>query len=145
PRPDPYGRLVRRRRWGRFRLGVLTGVAATAVASGVVAVAPVGSPEPTPIPTHNFQGELRWEASIIDAPTRGSLATDEAFTADLANRIEQRSRDGDHPMFEDTNGRPMGEVEARVIFAEDIDDTRLVVLTLQRPSLTSAYQRYGVT
>ena len=145
PRPDPYGRLLRRRRLGWLRLGVLTGVAATAVAGGVVAVAPVGSPEPTPTSTPTFQGELRWAASIIDAPARGSLAADEAFTADLANRIEQRSRDGEHPMFEDLNGRPMGEVEARVVFAEDIDDTRLVVLTLQRPSLTSAYQRYGVT
>lgn len=146
PRPDPYGRLMRRRRRWWLRLGVLTSVMATALAGGVVAVAPAGSPEPNPTPPHEFRGELRWEARIIDAPVRGSLAADEAFLADLEHRIERRSRDeGDHPMFEDTNGRLMGEVDARVVFAEDIDDTRLVALTLQRVSITSPYQRYGLT
>ena len=83
-RPDPYGRLMRRRRNGWLRISFLAGVAAAVVSGGVVAVAPAGSPEPRPTETYSFRGELGWKAELIDGAPRGNVATDEAFTTDLA-------------------------------------------------------------
>jgi hypothetical protein len=144
-RPDPYGRLMRRRRNGWLRISFLAGVAAAVVSGGVVAVAPAGSPEPRPTETYSFRGELGWKAELIDGAPRGNVATDEAFTIDLAANIEELSRTGGSPLLADDRGRQMGEVRARVIFAEDIGDHRVVAITLQRTSMTSASQRYAAT
>ena len=147
PGPDPYAALVRRRRWSLFRRGgLLAGVAALAAAGAgtFVALAPAGSPEPRP--TYEFSGELGWKASVIDTPPRGAVAQDAAFRDDLAARVEalSRTRPGD-PAFLDTNNRAMGEVDAWVIFGEDLGDRRVAAVALQRLNIADPRRRYPLT
>jgi hypothetical protein len=147
PSADPYARLARRRRWSLFRRGsLLAGVAALAAAGAgmFVALAPAGAPEPRP--TYEFSGRLHWVAGLVDAPPRGTVAQDPAFRDDLAARVERLSRtEPDDPIFEDDNHHPMGEVDAWVVFADDLADRRVAAVAMQRLNIADPARRYPAT
>ncbi len=136
PRPDPYGRLMRRRHQGWLRRAVLAGVttlAATA-AGTFVALAPAGSPPPTPRPERpdGYQG---WVEDLAYAPPRGGLAGDEAFTQELTDRVIEAVRTNPyHPDLLDADRTVNPEQEVRLLFADDIDDQRIALLALLAPT-----------
>ncbi len=145
PRPDPYGRLVRRRRVGWFRRGFVAGVAALAAgAGGVLVVAgPGGSPEPPP--GVDLAGELRWVASLVEAAPRGLVAADGSFISDLAARIQKLSDTSGSPAFDGARGQPSDELAARVLFVDDVDDRRVALVALERAEVLDARRRYPLT
>ncbi|GAA2337546.1 hypothetical protein [Dactylosporangium salmoneum] len=85
PAPDPYGRLLRRRRrrgwrWGGLGLGAAL-VAAILGAQGLVAP---GGPRPAPERTGSTQQQFdeplnEWTRSLLTAPTRGDMVAAEAI------------------------------------------------------------------
>lgn len=95
------------------------------------------SPSPQSAPRHDFSGELRWIASIVDANPRGALAGERAFTRDLAQRIEELA-----PASPALDSTP---VRARVLFAEDIDAHRIALVALQDPEISDDRRRYALT
>lgn len=126
----------------RFRW-TLVGVATTVVVAAAVAVVLGGSPPPAVAPPE-FEGQLRWVASLVDARPRGTLAGDASFTRELADRVEQAMPASGEALFANDGGRPR-PLHAMVLFATDIDDYRVALLSLRNPELLEARARYALT
>lgn len=112
PQPDPYGRLLIRRRHRRQRQAVVAAVVATAVLvsgvwlSGHRAVRRIDPAVPAP--------KL---SALLDSPTRGSLAGDAAFLEQMRRRTA-----GD--------ARGIDPATVRVLYAGDVvGSQRLVIST----------------
>jgi len=136
--PTPRLRLrTRRSRW------LLAGVAVAVVAAAAVAVVLGGSPPPA-TPPPDVDGQLRWVASLVDARPRGSLAADVAFTRELAERIAGvTSVNG--LVGVPRNPATSGRLHATLLFAEDIDDYRVALLSLRNPEIEEDRRRYALT
>lgn len=129
PVPDPYGRLLSRRRRFRLRRGLIASAVAAvlllAVPRGLVAGHSGPAPEPTgtvPIPL------LRGLIELLDSPTRGDLAPDVAFL----DRMRQRAAG--------TPGMPRDRAAIRVLFAGDVPGGQLLVImagVTSRPQWTA--------
>lgn len=127
---DPYARVSGAVRSSqRRRRAIAGGVAAVAIAAGVLAPQVIGNQThrgATPA-THTLQlpapTDPAWQ-QFTTWPTRGSLAGDKAFMAAATARF-----DGDAP---------------RILFAGDIEDTRLVV-AFQRVPVPEDEQMAGET
>nr|BFE55689.1 hypothetical protein GCM10020063_002150 [Dactylosporangium thailandense] len=96
PAPDPFGRLLRRRRRGHWRWGG-AGIGAVVVAAllGTQALtASSPNPAPSPTPTHTTSGFRPtrplsvWTRQMIAAPTRGDLAGDTALVEQLTTALD---------------------------------------------------------
>ncbi|MER7282901.1 hypothetical protein ABT369_51595 [Dactylosporangium sp. NPDC000244] len=96
PAPDPYGRLLRRRRRGHWRWGG-AGIGAVVVAAllGTQALtASSPNPAPSPTPTHATSGFRPtrplsvWTRQMIAAPTRGDLAGDTDLVEQLGTALD---------------------------------------------------------
>lgn len=131
PRPDPYERLLRRRRlsWiyrGTGSAAAVVVVAVTSAMAATVVVAPA-RPEPT-----ELRGWFRWIEELVDGPPRGALAADEPFRQELEQQVTTVVRSGE--FHEDLLGIDSSlhpDQEVRLLFADDIDDRRIVVLALR--------------
>lgn len=118
--PDPYTRLMARsRRTTRMRAaGLTTGFAAAVAAAifGTVGLQGMAGPNPTDgsssMYMDNSEPINQWTRGLIDAPTRGELAADQAFINDLTNRLRTRFA-------------PSGQL--KVLFAEDVGESRIIV------------------
>jgi hypothetical protein len=132
PRPDPYGRLVRRRRVGWLRR-VVAGCVAALVAGGAgtfVALAPAGSPAPAPP-----DNRLAWIDALVDGPPRGALATDKAFTTEVVDRVTQFVRANLYnTIVAGVDGHRHPDQEVHLLFADDIGDERIVIFALRMPT-----------
>lgn len=122
PEADPYGRLVRRgRRRRRARFAGLSGIVATVVAGALVGAphfAGVGSPGPSQT-GHGYPIESEWVRQLLASPTRGNLAADKRFVADV------------EAVFGRERGRalaPDGLSKATVLFAHEVGNTRTVAV-----------------
>ncbi|WP_432991065.1 hypothetical protein [Dactylosporangium sp. CA-233914] len=154
PAPDPYARLLRRRRRRGWRWGG-AGVVAAVVAGllGAQTLALTNGPSPAPNPQPTLTGQRaplnQWTRKILAGPVRGEAAADPATLKALESALEQ--------------GRGFWQIgpeldRAKVLFIADIDgernfgaayynDTELVYLYSAAPLGTSATDlveaRYG--
>jgi hypothetical protein len=131
PRPDPYGRLLRRRGLGWLRRGLLATVVAVATAATVtaVALAPAG-PRPSPGPDN----AMAWVDTLVDGPPRGALAGDAPFRRDLQVLVTDILYTGEYQEdLQAIDGRPHVDQEVRLIFADDVDQRRIAILALRLP------------
>jgi hypothetical protein len=135
--PTPRQRqAARRSRW------TLAGLVAAVVLAAAAAVVLGGSPPPA-VPPPDLDGHLRWVASLVDAPPRGALAADESFTRELTDRVEDiASANG---LVTITSGRvgprPMS---ATMLFAEDIEEYRVALLSLRDTEIEEDRRRYAL-
>jgi hypothetical protein len=119
--PRPGGR------W--FWAGGIT-VLAAAAAVAVVVIGPGHTPHPPP----PRPDPLAWVARLVAAPVRGSLATDEAFTADLVDRMTALVRAGPNlDLLNGADGRGHPEQDVRLLFAADLAEQRVAILALSLP------------
>jgi hypothetical protein len=120
------GRPPRRGARWFWAVGVTVLLAAAVVA--VTVIGPDHTPHPPPPPTG---GPLAWMDKLVNAPTRGGLAGDQAFTADLVAQITQLVRSGStYDVLRAVDGRVHPEQDVRLIFAADAGDLRIAVLAL---------------
>lgn len=122
---------------------MLAGVAAAVVAAAAVAVVLGGSPPPA-TPPPDIDGQLRWVAKLVDASPRGSLAADASFTRELADRVGQAVSTFGLVFFSSNTGTPR-RLSTRVLFADDIDNYRVVLLSLRNDEITDDRRRYALT
>jgi hypothetical protein len=134
--PTPRQRWASRR--SRWTLG---GIVVAVVAAAAVAVVLGGSPLP-PAPPPDLDGRLRWVASLVDAPPRGALAADRAFVNDLADHVTQATSANRLVSFASENTR---RLRATVLFAEDIDEYRVGLLSLRNTEIEDDQRRYALT
>ncbi|MGC4807101.1 hypothetical protein [Micromonospora sp. DT233] len=129
PGPDPYQRLlvrVRRRRRRRTAVACVAGLAVVAMAlpvlgaAGRLTTSGVASPPPA---AGTYQPASRVEEpmvrQLLDSPTRGNLAGDEALIADL----QRRYRAARAELLVDPALH-----EVRVLLAHDAPNARIVVV-----------------
>ncbi|WP_433615798.1 hypothetical protein ACQP2P_12760 [Dactylosporangium sp. CA-139114] len=92
PAPDPFGRLLRRRRRGLRRwAGAGIGAVVVATLLGTQALTASGpSPAPAPAPSYFTPavGLDRWSRQVIDAPTRGNLAGERGLVEALRTALD---------------------------------------------------------
>jgi hypothetical protein len=136
--PTPRQRLATRRsRW------TLAGLVAAVLAAAALAVVLGGSPPPA-TPPPDVDGQLRWVASLVDAPPRGALAADASFTRELADRITEKTSTIGLAFFA-SNIATAQQLKARVLFAEDIEEYRIVLLALRNDEIEEDRRRYALT
>jgi hypothetical protein len=129
PSAPPPGR----RRW--YWIGgaaVLLGAVAVAVAG----IGPGNAPHvPPPAPPPPSTGPLGWVEALVDAPPRGGLAGDPAFSKDLPARItEMLHGTGDYPAdLYGIDKRWHPDQEVRLLFADDVGTHRVVLVGLRLP------------
>jgi hypothetical protein len=105
-----------------------------------------GSPPPSVAPPPpNLPGQLHWITVLVDGPPRGNVAADASFVRDLTARMEELSRTSQSLAFGGPEDRSTDGRRARVLFAEDIDDQRIALVALQRPSVPDSIRRYALT
>ena len=136
--PTPRQRLASRRsRWA------LAGLVAAVLAAAALAVVLGGSPPPA-TPPPDVDGQLRWVASLVDAPPRGALADDTSFVNELADRVaEVTSANGLVSFY--TGQAVLRQQSVRVLFAEDIDRYRVALLSLRNDEIEEDRRRYALT
>jgi hypothetical protein len=136
--PPPRSRLdLRRSRW------TLAGVAALVVVAAAVAVV-LGASPPSAVPPPDVDGQLRWVASLVDAPPRGALAADTAFIRQLADRVAEAAT-ANGLVSVSTGRTALRRLDARVLFAEDIESYRVALLSLRNPEIQEDRRRYALT
>jgi hypothetical protein len=126
----------RRRRW------LVAGVVVVVIGAAATAVVLGSPPPPTPpLTTIDLDGRLGWVEKLVDAPPRGAVAGDGTFTRELTDRVTQLIRAGtDHRHLTAVDEMPHPDQDVKLIYADDIDDRRIVLLALRLPyeSWTSA-------
>lgn len=122
--PPPVGAL---RRWQRL-LAVVTAVL---VAAAVIVAIRIG----TSRPALQFDNRVGWLEALAAAPPRGGLAADQAFLDEMTARVTALVRDADtfHPELVAADGRRDPRQEVRILYADDIDGRRIVLIALQLP------------
>jgi hypothetical protein len=134
PMPDPYARLLRRARRSRRRFaGLGSLLAAVLVAALLVPLLGEGAGNPYPTPTPGVDDNrgadiTPWIQRLLDTPTRGSLAGDQAFILDLTGRLRLR----DFQLSPELNHRT-------VLFAGDVGTYRAVLIAFH-----SETRQFGV-
>jgi len=134
PQPDPYGRLLaRRRRADRRRVAGLA-AAFLVVALGVAATARTWTmPDPPPPGQSEMERQFAntnaWAAELADGPTHGAVGADAAFVADLSAGMMRNWRDGWY------DAERLSVDRVTVPFVDDVGPYRiaLVVLVLTEP------------
>jgi hypothetical protein len=127
PMPDPLGRLLvrgRRRRHVRRLFGALVAVLALSFASLV----PVGGSSGPPQP---LDGWRQWSMTIVDGPPRGGLIAQNDFIVALTRLLSDEVRAGTNdPALNGFHGDPPSDRRVRILFAEDIEQRRVVLVAL---------------
>lgn len=125
PVPDPYPRLMKRNdRQRRGRVAGWTAAAVAALIMGPVGLQQLAVHGPSGRPTspadwrHWSRPITEWVQRLIDSPTRGALAVDQRFLDSLVAQVDT-----------DQHAREHG-ARVKVLFAEDVGDTRLAIAAL---------------
>ncbi|GIJ59034.1 hypothetical protein [Virgisporangium aurantiacum] len=133
PEPDPYGRvLARRRRSARRRTGAVV-VAVLVIALGVTASAMTWTRTVTPPaqndPDREFSAVNAWAAKLANGPTHGAVGTDGAFVAEISAGIMRNWREGRYA------AERLSVDRVTVPFLDDVGPYRiaLAVLVLTKP------------
>jgi hypothetical protein len=133
PEPDPYGRvLARRRRSARRRTGAAV-AAVLVVALGVSAFMFTWTHTDTP-PAQNesdaqFAAMNAWAAKVATGPTHGTVGADAGFVAEIADGMMRNWRDGRYDV------ERLSVDRVTVPFVDDVGPYRiaLAVLVLTKP------------
>lgn len=143
PRPDPYHRLlvrVRRRRQRRMTVAGVVGLAAVAAlpvfgAAGPPAATDAAASPPPAIGTYQPASRIDkpMVRRLLDSPTRGNLAGDEALIADIKRQYRAaRAQLLVDPALD----------EVKVLLAHDVPGARTVVVAFLNDSYASL--RHGL-
>ncbi|MCW3814193.1 hypothetical protein ONA91_06950 [Micromonospora sp. DR5-3] len=139
PDPDPYERLLRharRRRRRRFAGFAATVAAVLAAALAGPALSPAGlhhRADDLPL-GHGHRIDSPWSWRLINSPTRGSLAGDEAFVAEVARLF-------DHGRDEVRMAADLPKV--KVLYADESAGFRQVVLAYHSATAAALVTREG--
>ncbi|SCG48741.1 hypothetical protein [Micromonospora coxensis] len=121
PDEDPYGRLLRQARRRRRRrlasLGAALAALLTATLAGPGLLGAAG-PDPTADDIHGHPVDSAWTWRLVDSPTRGNLAGDTRFLAELTGRLRSTDRLSVAPELS----------TVKVLWADDSTGLRSVVL-----------------
>jgi hypothetical protein len=134
PEPDPYGRVLARRRRSDRRRAVAVVASVLVVALGVTATAfswtRAAAPPAQGEGDRQFTNEMAWARKLADGPTHGALANDKALVTALSDGIMRNSRAGKYDV---DHLAPVARVA--VPFVDDVGPYRLafVVLVYTKP------------
>jgi hypothetical protein len=125
PMPDPLGRLLARGRRHRHVRRMLGGLAAVLLVFFGTLV-PAGFSDRPPGP---FDGWERWSMTIVDGDARGGLAAQTDFVAELTRLISDQVRAGTNDRaLNGFHDEPPSDRRVRVLFAEDVEQRRVVLV-----------------
>ncbi|GIJ73421.1 hypothetical protein [Virgisporangium ochraceum] len=133
PAPDPYGRVLARRRRSTRRRLVAVAAAALTLALGVTATA-AGWTRPDTPPAQSesdrqFANANAWAGRLADGPTHGAVGADAAYVEALAAGMMRNWREGRYDV------ERLSVDRVTVPFVDDVGPYRLalVVMVLTRP------------